>query len=109
MPVFPSTIEIPFKRYLKYAFFWICSGIILGVTFTLIAWKTNWYQQASMGVLNFHLANPFLFVIYVGFMGIVSTIKYYEHKKNVRIKRAEQRRRERMVRLEKMEVETENE
>jgi len=86
---YPSTYEAPVFRLLKYAFFIGLFGFFLGVMATVIFYRTNWWQQLGMATLNFHLVNPWFFLIYGGF-GTVAVLYYrFEHGK----KRKQQKQR----------------
>jgi len=77
---YPSTYEAPILRLLKYAFFIWLTGILTGAVVTLIADRTNWWQQLGTVIINFHVAHPWFFLIYGGF-GLVS-IMYLRRKTN---------------------------
>jgi len=77
-------------RLLKYGFIIWLFGVGSGVAVMLIAFCTDWWQQLGMLTLNFHLVNPWLFLIYVGFAAVATL--FYRRERKKRIKQ-EQRRK----------------
>jgi len=77
---YPSTYEAPVFRLLKYGFIIWLSGVLAGVAIMLVAYQTNWWQQLGTATLQFHLVNPWFFLIYAGF-GTVAVLYYYQERK----------------------------
>jgi len=78
---YPSTYEAPVWRLIKYGFIIALFGVVIGVTITLIAYETTWWQQLGATTLNFHLVNPWFFLIYAGFGFVAMLYHHGEWKK----------------------------
>lgn len=74
-------IELPFWRQLKYYLICMLIGIIIGWISFAIGAYTDWLQQLSMYVVNFHVAYPIILVVYAGFLSIIALDYRLRHKK----------------------------
>jgi len=83
---YPSTYEAPVFRLLKYALIVWLFGVVVGAAIMLIAYRTTWWQQLGMATLQFHLANPWFFLIYGGFGTVAFVYCYVQWKKRIKEK-----------------------
>jgi len=79
-----------FWKLVKFGFFIFTVGIIVGVAIDKVWYWTNWWQQLGTFALQFHLVNPWFFLIYAGF-GTVAVL-YYRFERGKKRKQQKQRK-----------------
>jgi len=70
-----------FWKLVKFGVFIFGVGIIVGVAIDKIWYWTSWWHQLGMLTLNFHLSNPWFFLIYGGFGTVAVLFIRFGHQK----------------------------
>ena len=64
----------------RHLYTWIV-GVLVGWLTLAIGVYTTWYQQAGSAIWSFHMANPILFALEGGCIGVVVTVIYVSKPK----------------------------